>query len=112
MKEHLATQIWHLTRLGLKYEDRRASKQQLPPAGLLHHYNREELYEKVWSEPSRNVARQYGFSDVRLGKVCKALWVPVPGRGYWAKKAAGKPTPKRPSLPPLPSEREQQQIKN
>jgi hypothetical protein len=32
--------------------------------------------------------------------------------GYWAKKNAGKPTIKHAPLPPLPSKREQQQIKN
>jgi hypothetical protein len=47
------------------------------------------------------VAEHYGFSDVRLGKLCKILRVPKPGRGYWAKKEAGKPTPKRPYLPSL-----------
>jgi ankyrin repeat protein len=103
MKEHLASQTYWLTRLGLKYEDKRNTKQQLPPASLLCQYNRQELYEKVWSEPALKVAKQYGFSDVRLGKVCKALWVPVPGRGYWAKKDAGKSIRKRPPLPPLPN---------
>lgn len=109
MKEHLASQTWRLTRLGLKYEDKRTSKRQLPPANLLRQYNREELYEKVWAEPARKVAKHYGFSDVRLGKVCKALWVPMPGRGYWAKKIAGRPTRKRPPLPSLPDRENQQQ---
>jgi hypothetical protein len=59
-----------------------------------------ELYERVWAGPLRSVAKHYGFTDVRLVKVCKALWVPVPGRGYWAKKIAGRPTRKRPPLPP------------
>src|SRR5450432_2100762 len=86
-----------------KYEDKRTTGRQLPPASLLCQYDRQELYEKVWSEPALKVAKQYGFSDVRLGKVCKALWVPVPGRGYWAKKNAGRPTRKRPPLPPLPN---------
>jgi hypothetical protein len=103
MKEHLAPQTYWLTRLGLKYEDKSGNKRQLPPASLLRQYNRQELYEKIWSEPAMKVAEQYGFSDVRLGKVCKALWVPVPGRGYWAKKNAGRRTPKRPPLPPLPN---------
>jgi len=35
------------------------------------------------------LAQQYGLSDVGLAKTCKRLHVPVPGRGYWAKKAAG-----------------------
>ena len=95
MREHIASESWHLTRLKLNSEEK---KSQPPPPHLLAQYNREELYEKVWSLPTREVAKHYGFSDVRLGKVCKILRVPKPGRGYWAKKDAGKPTPKRPPL--------------
>jgi hypothetical protein len=51
--------------------------------------------------PTHEVAKHYGFSDVYLGKLCKILCVPKPGRGYWAKKEAGRPTPKRPPLPSL-----------
>ncbi|MFO1207422.1 MAG: hypothetical protein U1E63_17140 [Burkholderiales bacterium] len=46
------------------------------------------------------VARRYGLSDVGLVKICKKLRVPVPGRGYWAKVKAGRPTRKVP-LPAL-----------
>jgi len=102
MKEHLAAQTWHLQRLGLQYKEKRSVKDQMPPAHLLRQYDRTELYQRVWAEPARNVAKHYGFSDVRLGKVCKILRVPVPGRGYWAKKNAGKPIRKRPPLPVLP----------
>jgi hypothetical protein len=89
MKEHVASQTYWLTRLGLKYDDKRGTKRQLPPASLLCQYNRQELYEKVWSEPALKVAKQYGFSDVRLGKVCKALWVPVPGRATGPRRMQG-----------------------
>jgi Ankyrin repeats (many copies) len=112
MKEHLASQTYWLTRLGLNYEEKRSSKDWTPPAHLLTQYNRAELYEKVWSEPMSILAKRYNVSDVYLARVCRVLRVPLPSRGYWAKKAAGKATKKRPPLPPLPSEREQQQIKN
>ncbi|MGF1632107.1 MAG: hypothetical protein ACFCUT_21745 [Kiloniellaceae bacterium] len=36
------------------------------------------------------VAASYGISDVALKKICDKHRIPVPGRGYWAKKAAGK----------------------
>jgi hypothetical protein len=65
---------------------------------------REDLYERVWAEPMTKLAQHYGLSDVGLAKTCKRLRVPVPGRGYWAKKAAGhavKPKP-LPALPPNP----------
>lgn len=103
MQDHLAAESWHLARLRLKAEDQQSKKPKPPPAHLLVQYNREELYEKVWSLPTREVAKHYGFSDVRLGKVCRLLQVPKPGRGYWAKREAGKPTSKRPSLPSLES---------
>lgn len=60
-------------------------------------WNREELYEKVWSKPVVKVAEEYGVSDGAIAKVCKKLSVPVPGRDYWAKKEHGhtrKPLPK------------------
>jgi hypothetical protein len=65
------------------------------------HVTREVLYEQVWSVPLRSLARRYDLSDVGLAKACKRMIVPVPGRGYWAKKAAGKPIKQVP-LPPLP----------
>jgi hypothetical protein len=43
------------------------------------------------------LAKEYGISDVRIAKICKKLGVPVPGRGCWAKKDAGRVVGKRPS---------------
>jgi hypothetical protein len=63
-------------------------------------YDRNVLYEEIWAEPMRTVAERYGVSDVWLAKVCRQLRVPVPGRGYWAKRAAGK-APERTPLPAL-----------
>lgn len=62
-------------------------------------YDSEDLYEKVWKLPMRTLAREYGVSDVALAKTCRRLKVPVPGRGYWAKKAAKQPLEARPPLP-------------
>ena len=52
-------------------------------------WNRDSLYEEVWATPMAKLAKQYGISDVGLAKVCRKLAIPVPGRGYWAKKEAG-----------------------
>lgn len=52
-------------------------------------YNREKLYEEVWSKPVVQVAIEYGVSDVAIHKICKSLNVPVPPRGYWARVRAG-----------------------
>jgi len=52
-------------------------------------YDRQELYEQVWSEPVAKIAPSYGISDVALAKICRKLHIPLPGRGYWAKRAHG-----------------------
>ena len=112
MKQHLASQGWHLARLKLTLEKRKQVKQEPPPLAVLARFNRQELYDKVWSEPMRTVAKSYGVSDVWLGKVCRALRVPVPGRGYWAKKYAGTRLGRRPSLPSIATiEREVERVK-
>jgi len=64
-------------------------------------YNREELYQQVWEKPMLRVAEQYGVSAVALGKACRKLSVPVPGRGHWAKLAHGQPGTAKPDLPKL-----------
>ena len=59
---------------------------------------REELYGVVWAKPMTEVARDFQISDRAMAKVCAKKQVPVPHRGYWAKKNAGMNVPK----PPLP----------
>ena len=51
---------------------------------------RGELYQLVWSEPLRTLAKRFGISDVALAKRCRGANIPLPGLGYWAKKEAGK----------------------
>jgi hypothetical protein len=58
---------------------------------------REELYELVWSKPLIELAQDFGLSDVAVAKRCRKLGVPVPGRGYWARVAAGQ-APRQPKL--------------
>lgn len=52
-------------------------------------YSREELYDLIWSKPIQQLAKEFGMSDVALAKKCKAVGLPRPGRGYWAKIEAG-----------------------
>jgi hypothetical protein len=54
-------------------------------------WNREELYADVWEQPLVKIARKHGVSAVMVGKVCRKLQIPLPGRGYWIKKEFGKP---------------------
>ena len=63
-------------------------------------WDRDSLYEGVWATPMAKLAKKYGISDIGLAKVCRKLAIPVPGRGYWAKKEAGQTVQKLP-LPAL-----------
>ena len=67
----------------------------------MEQYNREELYRKVWEQPLLKIAEEYGVSAVALGKTCRKLSVPVPGRGHWAKLAHGHEGVNKPPLPKL-----------
>jgi hypothetical protein len=50
---------------------------------------REDLYKRVWSEPIVHVAARLGMSGRGLGKMCARYRIPVPPRGWWAKKQHG-----------------------
>jgi hypothetical protein len=60
--------------------------------------SREDLYELAWRKPMRELAKDFGVSDVALAKRCRRLGIPIPGRGYWARVHAGQ-QPYRPQLP-------------
>ncbi len=67
-------------------------------------WDRKELYDLVWAQPVTKVAKQFGVSDVAIAKACRKLKVPLPGRGYWAKKVNGYavhtvPLPKAKNIP-------------
>jgi len=61
---------------------------------------REDLYEKVWSQPITHIAEEYGVSDSTIIKICKKMEVPRPGAGHWTKVGCGK-TVKKAKLPKL-----------
>ncbi len=64
--------------------------------------SRDELYAQVWSTPMVRLAAQLGVSDVGLAKTCRRMQIPLPGLGYWARKAAGQVLRRTPlkALPP------------
>ncbi len=64
-----------------------------------------QLYDLVWWKPMRDIAAEVGLSDVGLAKFFRSRGIPVPPRGWWAKKAVGKAS--RPPQPPArgPGER-------
>lgn len=59
-------------------------------------WDREQLYNEIWESPLVKLAAKYGISAVALGKVCRKLQIPLPGRGYWVKKEFGKPVERVP----------------
>ncbi|HBG26719.1 MAG: hypothetical protein A2Y10_01390 [Planctomycetes bacterium GWF2_41_51] len=61
---------------------------------------RNQLYERVWSLPLKILARDFGISDVRLGRICRKHGIPLPGIGYWAKFKSGKEVGRK-ELPPI-----------
>ena len=106
MRQHLASCESQLSRLGITLDGRRRPQVSAPspPSSYARAiYDRQRLYEEVWSEPTQRVAQKYGISDVALSKACAQLQVPKPSRGYWAKKQAGHPVPRRPKLKALRS---------
>jgi hypothetical protein len=61
--------------------------------------SRKKLYEQVWSEPIMHVAKRIGLSGRGFGKLCARHHIPVPPRGWWAKKQHGHRVRQAP-LPP------------
>src|SRR5690606_26455088 len=59
---------------------------------------RGELFRQVWARPVMQVATGYGISNVALKKICRKHGIPVPGRGHWQRKAAGKKIDRPPRL--------------
>ena len=62
-------------------------------------FTRNELYDKIWNTPTIKLAKDFGLSDVALGKICKKHVIPKPPLGYWAKLMHGKIV----ARPPLPN---------
>ena len=64
--------------------------------------DRGELFELVWSRSVSKIAEEWGMSGTSLAKACRRLKIPVPSRGYWARRASGEVV-RRPRLPALPT---------
>src|SRR5262245_23529333 len=67
-----------------------------------HTISRSDRYNLVWSEQMVKVATRFHVSDVAVAKACRRHKVPLPGRGYWARVAAGQQVEKV----PLPATKE------
>lgn len=49
-----------------------------------------QLESLVWSKPTIELAKEFGVSDVAIGKKCTSLGVTKPPPGFWNKVRAGK----------------------
>jgi hypothetical protein len=58
---------------------------------------REELYERVWTTSVHRLAKEFGYSDVGLAKLCRKHQIPTPGLGYWRRVELGQ----KPARTPL-----------
>ena len=52
---------------------------------------RKELYDLVWAESLRALARRFNIQYSYLRKICKDMNVPVPPNGHWSKLKFWKP---------------------
>jgi hypothetical protein len=55
---------------------------------------REELYERVWTTSVHRLAKEFGYSDVGLSKLCHKHQIPTPGLGYWRRVELGQKPPR------------------
>lgn len=65
---------------------------------MLITFEREKLYEEVWTTKMRDLAKVYGITEITLRKYCRKLNVPFPQTGYWNKVNKGN-NPKKIKLP-------------
>jgi hypothetical protein len=64
--------------------------------GRYERLTRQELYELIWSTPATKLSERFQLSGRGLGKLCERHLIPVPERGWWAKKAAGQSVERTP----------------
>jgi hypothetical protein len=103
LRQYLAFCERRLTRLGGAQNTGQHSERTSSATArrILTQDDRWRVYDAVWSKPVAKVARRYGMPAVELLRACKDLEIPMPPRGYWVKKKAGQPVPRRPKLPAL-----------
>jgi hypothetical protein len=68
--------------------------------GMTITLTREQLYDRVWTEPIDRICGDFGLSNLGLRKLCLRHEIPVPWRGYWAQRQHGHKV-RQPPLPTL-----------
>jgi hypothetical protein len=69
-------------------------------------FTRAELHQRVWSTPVCRLAEEFGISGRGLGKICTSRDIPVPPRGWWARR----PAQRSATIQPLPATRPADEI--
>ncbi len=59
-------------------------------------FTRQELYKLVWEKPLTHIAKELGYSDNDIRKVCIKHNIPLPKAGYWSKLKHNKKVKKTP----------------
>ncbi|PYV63621.1 MAG: hypothetical protein DMG97_37180 [Acidobacteria bacterium] len=63
---------------------------------------RQELYEKIWKHPLKQIAEELGTNYIELVRVCENLNVPRPPQGHWHRLKLGLPIESVPLQEPDP----------
>jgi hypothetical protein len=73
----------------------REKEEKHPRYGEFDEITAKELEHLLWQKPTREIAAEFGISDVAIGKRCRRDGIKKPPRGFWAQVKAGKrPHPK------------------
>ena len=62
---------------------------------------RSRLYERMWTEPKRDVARAFGVTSDRLSRLCRRNRIPIPLQGFWNRSAGDRQGLKTPLPQPV-----------
>ena len=65
-------------------------------------FDREELYDHVWSQPVSHLAADWNVKSWHIKKWCKDLEVPMPEQGHWARLQHGWQVERKPLSPLSP----------
>ena len=63
---------------------------------------RQELYEKIWKNPLKQVAEELGTNYIELVQASEQLKVPRPSQGHWQRLKLGLPIESIPLQEPDP----------
>jgi len=64
-------------------------REKHPRWGEFDRLTKDELSRLVWSKPTTQIAKEFGISDVAIGKRCKAQFIRKPPPGFWRRVETG-----------------------